>query len=251
MCRCGFRLPSGAGRVGSKCPPYLSGVFCAAWERQPENFGFLVFRLPFCLSQRCSVRWGVCRCGFRLPSGVGRVGSECPPYLSGCSARRGKGSLKTLVSWFSGCLFVYHNAVFRVMGRMPMRFQAAFGRGTRGQRVLTLPVGMFCTAWKRQPENFGLLVFRLPFCLSQRCSVRWGVCRCGFRLPSGVGRVGSGCPPYLSGVFCVARERQPENFVSWFSGCLVLRRNGLQAVCFFVFFFYEHAHVVNFRYCFV
>ena len=77
------------------------------------------------------------------------------------------------------------------------------------------------------------------------------VCRCGFRLPSGAGRVGSGCPPYLSGVFCVAWERQPENFVSWFSGCLVLRRNGLQAVCFFVFFFYEHAHVVNFRYCFV
>lgn len=30
VCLCGFRLPSGAGRVGSKCPTYLSGMFCAA-----------------------------------------------------------------------------------------------------------------------------------------------------------------------------------------------------------------------------
>ena len=76
---------------------------------------------------------------------------------------------------------------------MHLQFQAAFGCGTRGQQVPTLPVGVFCAAWGRQPENL----------------------------------------------------------VSWFSGCLVLRRNGLQTVCFFVFFFDEYAHVVNFRYCFV
>ena len=50
-----------------------------------------------------------------------------------------------------------------------MRFQAAFGRGTRGQRVHILPVGVFRATWERQSENLGFLVFRLPFCLSQRC----------------------------------------------------------------------------------
>ena len=78
-----FQAAFGRGTRGQQVPTLLFGVFCTVWERQPENLGFLVFRLPF----------------------------------------------------------VYRNAVFRGMGCVPMRFQAAFGGGMCGQRVPTLPVG--------------------------------------------------------------------------------------------------------------
>ena len=80
-----------------------------------------------------------------------------------------------------------------------MRFQAAFGRGTRGQRVHILPVGVFRATWER------FLGFQAAFLfIATLFFLGWGVCLCGFRLPSGAGRVGSKCPTYLSGMFCAA-----------------------------------------------
>ena len=145
-------------------------------------------RVPTLLCQRCFTR------------NVETVAVElyCRQYVGTDASNAG------CVGW----ALVAHAVVLRD-GCMPARFQAAFGCGTRGQRVPTLPcqrcftrnvetvaVELHCRrhagmdARNADCVGWHLLPTRL-FCGAD-------VCLRGFRLPLGVGRVGSECPPYFA-----------------------------------------------------
>ena len=81
------------------------------------------------------------------------------------------------------------------MAFVPVRFQAAFGRGTRGQQVPTLRGGVVCTHFRLGCVGYAEWVGVCCLC------VQWfgfrrvdALCLCVFQAAFGGERVGSECP---------------------------------------------------------